>query len=36
MQRITNKKNPRADVDEVALESGFNSRQSYYNAHKRL
>ncbi len=29
-------KNPRADVDEVALESGFNSRQSYYNARKRL
>lgn len=29
-------KNPRADVDELALESGFNSRQSYYNARKRL
>lgn len=30
------KENPRADVDELALESGFNSRQSYYNARKRL
>lgn len=28
--------NPRADVDEVALASGFNSRQSLYNARKRL
>ena len=28
--------NPRADVDELALVSGFNSRQSYYNARKRL
>lgn len=27
---------PKADVDEVALSSGFNSRQSYYNARKRL
>ena len=27
---------PQADVDEVALNSGFNSRQSYYNAKKRL
>ena len=27
---------PQADVDEVALCSGFNSRQSYYNAKKRL
>ena len=27
---------PEADVDEVALSSGFNSRQSYYNARKRL
>jgi len=27
---------PQADVDEVALNSGFNSRQSYYNARKRL
>ncbi len=27
---------PQADVDEVALCSGFNSRQSYYNARKRL
>lgn len=26
---------PQADVDEVALISGFNSRQSYYNARKR-
>ena len=28
--------NPKADVDEIALTSGFNSRQSYYNARKRL
>ena len=27
---------PRADVDELALVSGFNSRQSFYNARKRL
>lgn len=27
---------PEADVDEVALLSGFNSRQSYYNARKKL
>lgn len=27
---------PKADVDEVALASGFNSRQSYYNARNRL
>lgn len=27
---------PDADVDELALVSGFNSRQSYYNARKRL
>lgn len=27
---------PGADVDEVALASGFNNRQSYYNARKRL
>jgi AraC-like DNA-binding protein len=27
---------PQADVDEIALNSGFNSRQSYYNAKKRL
>ena len=27
---------PQADVDEVALNSGFNSRQSYYNARTRL
>lgn len=27
---------PGADVDEVALSSGFNNRQSYYNARKRL
>ena len=27
---------PQADVDEVALSSGFNSRQTYYNARKRL
>ena len=26
----------KADVDELALVSGFNSRQSYYNARKRL
>lgn len=28
--------NPKADVDDVALASGFNNRQSYYNARKRL
>ena len=27
---------PEADVDEIALCSGYNSRQSYYNARKRL
>lgn len=27
---------PKADVDEVALASGFNSRQTYYNARKRI
>jgi len=27
---------PKADVDEISLVSGFNSRQSYYNARKRL
>ena len=27
---------PEADMDEVALLSGFNSRQSYYNARKKL
>ena len=27
---------PQADVDEVALEAGFNNRQSYYNARKRV
>jgi len=27
---------PLADVDEVALASGFNNRQSFYNARKRL
>ena len=27
---------PQADVDEVALASGFNNRQSFYNARKRL
>lgn len=27
---------PKADIYEVALASGFNSRQSYYNARKRL
>ena len=27
---------PGADVDEVALSSGFNNRQSFYNARKRL
>ena len=27
---------PEADVDDVALASGFNNRQSYYNARKRL
>ena len=30
------RENPKADVDELALVSGFNSRQSYYNARKRL
>ena len=28
--------NPKADVDELAMACGFNSRQSYYNARKRL
>ena len=28
--------NPKADVDEVALSSGFNNRQSYYNARKKF
>lgn len=28
--------NPKADVDDVALASGFNNRQSYYNARKRI
>ena len=27
---------PKADIDDVALASGFNSRQSYYNARNRL
>lgn len=27
---------PEADMDEVALLSGFNSRQSYYNARKKI
>jgi AraC-like DNA-binding protein len=27
---------PKADVDEIALASGFNNRQSFYNARKRL
>ena len=27
---------PKADVDDVALASGFNNRQSYYNARKRI
>ena len=27
---------PQADVDDIALASGFNSRQSLYNARKRL
>ena len=30
------KEHPEADADEVALLSGFNSRQSYYNARKKL
>jgi AraC-like DNA-binding protein len=30
------KEHPTADMDEVALLSGFNSRQSYYNARKKL
>ena len=29
------KEHPSAEVDEVALMSGFNNRQSYYNARKR-
>lgn len=28
--------NPKADSDDIALASGFNNRQSYYNARKRL
>lgn len=28
--------NPQAEIDEVALVSGFNNRQSYYNARKRV
>ena len=27
---------PKADVDDIALSSGFNNRQSFYNARKRL
>lgn len=27
---------PQAEIDEVALESGFNNRQSFYNARKRV
>ncbi len=30
------KEHPEADMDEVALLSGFNNRQSYYNARKKL
>ena len=30
------REHPEADMDEVALLSGFNSRQSYYNARKKL
>ena len=30
------KGHPEADADEIALLSGFNSRQSYYNARKKL
>lgn len=30
------KEHPEADMDEVALLSGFNSRQSYYNARKKI
>ena len=30
------KAHPQADIDDVSLASGFNNRQSYYNARKRL
>ena len=33
---VFRQENPTADVDEVAMACGFNSRQSYYNARKRL
>lgn len=33
---IYKREHPEADMDEVALLSGFNSRQSYYNARKKL
>lgn len=33
---VYKQENPKADVDELAMACGFNSRQSYYNARKRL
>ncbi len=33
---VYKKEHPEADMDEVALLSGFNNRQSYYNARKKL
>jgi AraC-like DNA-binding protein len=34
--RTYKQEHPEANVDEIASESGFNSRQSYYNACKKL
>lgn len=33
---VYRQENPKADMDELATACGFNSRQSYYNARKRL
>ena len=33
---VYRQENPKADIDELAMACGFNSRQSYYNARKRL
>ena len=33
---VYKQENPKADVDELAMACGFNSRQSYYNARQRL
>lgn len=33
---VYKREHPEADMDEVALLSGFNNRQSYYNARKKL